>query len=124
MEQFMKHLLRAMLYADPEDITSSFNDEGKRREDKATDDAFDYSTKDLPEFLERATNVYRTRFYIVRQQIMYRRDALLGAYLCSRDTFYCRTPERDRQYNAAFPRNEEKDGKRIPTLMYIRKYID
>ena len=78
----------------------------------------------MPEFLERSTNVYRTRFYIVRQQIMYRRDSLLGAYLCSRDTFYCRTPERDRQYEAAFPHNQEKDGKRIPTLMYIRKYID
>ena len=78
----------------------------------------------MPAFLERATNVYRTRFFIVRQQIMYRRDSFLGAYLCSRDTFYCRTPERDRQFEAAFPRREEKDGKRIPTLMYIRTYID
>lgn len=78
----------------------------------------------VPDFLERATNVYRTKFFIVRQQIMYRRDSLLGAYLCSRDTFYCRTPERDRQFEAAFPRREEKDGKRIPTLMYIRTYID
>ena len=67
---------------------------------------------------------YTRSYYGSVQQIMYRRDSLLGAYLCSRDTFYCRTPERDRQYEAAFPHNEEKNGKRIPTLMYIRKYID
>ena len=123
MEQFMKHFLDVLLHADPEDIVSSFDDDMKDDCEEEEDDSGDWDG-DMPEFLERSTNVYRTRFYIVRQQIMYRRDSLLGAYLCSRDTFYCRTPERDRQYEAAFPHNQEKDGKRIPTLMYIRKYID
>ena len=122
MEQFMKHFLDVLLHADPEDIVSSFDDDMKDDCEEEEDNG-DWDG-DMPEFLERSTNVYRTRFYIVRQQIMYRRDSLLGAYLCSRDTFYCRTPERDRQYEAAFPHNQEKDGKRIPTLMYIRKYID
>ena len=121
MEQFMKHFLDVLLHADPEDIVSSFDDD--MEDDCEEEDSGDWDG-DMPEFLERSTNVYRTRFYIVRQQIMYRRDSLLGAYLCSRDTFYCRTPERDRQYEAAFPHNQGKDGKRIPTLMYIRKYID
>ena len=121
MEQFMKHFLDVLLHADPEDIVSSFDDD--MEDDCEEEDSGDWDG-DMPEFLERSTNVYRTRYYIVRQQIMYRRDSLLGAYLCSRDTFYCRTPERDRQYEAAFPNNQEKDGKRIPTLMYIRKYID
>lgn len=123
MEQFMKHFLDVLLHADPEDIVSSFDDDIEDDCEEEEDDSGDWDG-DMPEFLERSTNVYRTRFYIVRQQIMYRRDSLLGAYLCSRDTFYCRTPERDRQYEAAFPHNQEKDGKRIPTLMYIRKYID
>lgn len=122
MEQFMKHFLDVLLHADPEDIVSSFDDD--MEDDCEEEEDNDDWDGDMPEFLERSTNVYRTRYYIVRQQIMYRRDSLLGAYLCSRDTFYCRTPERDRQYEAAFPHNEEKDGKRIPTLMYIRKYID
>lgn len=121
MEQFMKQFLEALLHAKPEDIVSSFDDD--MEDDCEKEDGGDLD-RVIPEFLERSTNVYRTRFYIVRQQIMYRRDSLLGAYLCSRDTFYCRTPERDRQYEAAFPHNEEKNGKRIPTLMYIRKYID
>lgn len=123
MEQFMKHFLDVLLHADPEDIVSSFDDDIEDDCEEEEEDSGDWDV-DMPEFLERSTNVYRTRFYIVRQQIMYRRDSLLGAYLCSRDTFYCRTPERDRQYEAAFPHNQEKDGKRIPTLMYIRKYID
>lgn len=123
MEQFMKHFLDVLLHADPEDIVSSFDDDMEDDCEEEEEDSGDWDG-DMPEFLERSTNVYRTRYYIVRQQIMYRRDSLLGAYLCSRDTFYCRTPERDRQYEAAFPHNQEKDGKRIPTLMYIRKYID
>lgn len=123
MEQFMKHFLDVLLHADPEDIVSSFDDDMEDDCEEEEEDSGDWDG-DMPEFLERSTNVYRTRFYIVRQQIMYRRDSLLGAYLCSRDTFYCRTPERDRQYEAAFPHNQEKDGKRIPTLMYVRKYID
>lgn len=123
MEQFMKHFLDVLLHADPEDIVSSFDDDMEDDCEEEEEDSGDWDG-DMPEFLERSTNVYRTRYYIVRQQIMYRRDSLLGAYLCSRDTFYCRTPERDRQYEAAFPHNEEKNGKRIPTLMYIRKYID
>ena len=123
MEQFMKHFLDVLLHADPEDIVSSFDDDMEDDCEEEEEDSGDWDG-DMPEFLERSTNVYRTRFYIVRQQIMYRRDSLLGAYLCSRDTFHCRTPERDRQYEAAFPHNQEKDGKRIPTLMYIRKYID
>ena len=123
MEQFMKHFLDVLLHADPEDIVSSFDDDIEDDCEEEEEDSGDWDV-DMPEFLERSTNVYRTRYYIVRQQIMYRRDSLLGAYLCSRDTFYCRTPERDRQYEAAFPHNQEKDGKRIPTLMYIRKYID
>lgn len=122
MEQFMKRFLEALLHAKPEDIVSSFDDNAENDEEEE-ENTGDWDG-DMPDFLKRSTNVYRTRFYIVRQQIMYRRDSLFGAYLCSRDSFYCRTPERDRQYEAAFPHNEEKDGKRIPALMYIRKYID
>ncbi len=145
MEQFMKHFVHAILHAKPEDIVTSFDDyddyeddeeyedeqnvqdekAGSVDDDEDVEEAFDYSTDDdLPDFLVRATNVYRTDYYIVRQQVMYKNDALLGAYLCSKDTFFCRTPERDRLYALAFPKREEVDGKRIRTLMYVRKYID
>ena len=143
MEHFMKHFVHAILHAKPEDIVTSFDDYDDYEDDEEYEDeqnvqdekagsvdedveeAFDYSTDDdLPDFLVRATNVYRTDYYIVRQQVMYKNDALLGAYPCSKDTFFCRTPERDRLYALAFPKREEVDGKRIRTLMYVRKYID
>ena len=143
MEHFMKHFVHAILHAKPEDIVTSFDDYDDYEDDEEYEDeqnvqdekagsvdedveeAFDYSTDDdLPDFLVRATNVYRTDYYIVRQQVMYKNDALLGAYLCSKDTFFCRTPERGRLYALAFPKREEVDGKRIRTLMYVRKYID
>lgn len=147
MEQFMKHFVHAILHAKPEDIVTSFDEDyddceldeenfdeeqsetnettADKAERESIEEAFDYSTDDdLPDFLVRATNVYRTDYYIVRQQVMYKNDALLGAYLCSKDTFFCRTPERDRQYVKAFPKRADADGKRISTLMYVRKYID
>lgn len=40
----------------------------------------------VPDFLKNATNVYRTRCYIVKQHIMYKDDVRLGTYLFSCDT--------------------------------------
>ncbi len=148
MEQFMKHFVHAILHAKPEDIVTSFDedyddcepdeneenlDEGQseanettadKAEKESIEEAFDYSTDDdMPDFLERATNVYRTDYYIVRQQILYKNDPIFGGYMCSCDTFFYRTPLRDRQYLLAFPKRADGDGKRIRTLMYVRKYI-
>ena len=145
MEQFMKHFVHAILHAKPEDVVTSFDDyddyeddeeyedeqnvqdekAGSVDDDEDVEEAFDYSTDDdLPDFLERATNVYRTDYYIVRQQILYKNDPIFGGYMCSCDTFFYRTPLRDRQYLLAFPKRADGDGKRIRTLMYVRKYID
>ena len=146
MEQFMKHFVHAILHAKPEDIVTSFDEDfddddvdevfdeehdfakemSNHETEKGSDEeASDHGTDDdMPEFLERATNVYRTDCYIVRQQILYKNDPIFGGYMCSCDTFFYRTPLRDRQYSLAFPKRADGNGKRIRTLMYIRKYID
>ena len=146
MEQFMKHFVHAILHAKPEDIVTSFDEDfddddvdevfdeehdfaketsNHKTEKKSDEEASDLGTDDdMPEFLERATNVYRTDCYIVRQQILYKNDPIFGGYMCSCDTFFYRTPLRDRQYALAFPKRAEGNGKRIRTLMYVRKYID
>lgn len=149
MEQFMKHFVQAILRGKPEDIVTSFDedfddfdpdesaedfDEGQNvqgmaeaddEESEAVEEVFDYSTDDdFPDFLVRATNVYRTDYYIVRQQILYKNDSIFGGYMCSKDTFFYRTPERDRQYARVFPKRADADGKRIRTLMYVRKYVE
>ncbi len=77
----------------------------------------------VPEFLVDATNVYRTREYIVRQQITLH-DGVLGGYLLSRDTYYRCTPQRDREFEKVFSDRINVNGKRIPTAMHKRAYVD
>ena len=77
----------------------------------------------IPDYFKDATNVYRTRLYIVKQRITLRIDEY-GSYLFSHDTYYRCTPERDRQYEAVFAKRIRVNGKRIHTDMYARTYID
>lgn len=81
-------------------------------------------TERIPEFLVGATNVYRTREYIVKQCVAFSYDELYGTYLMSRDTYYRCTTKRDREFEAAFADRKNVNGKRIPTAMYARVYID
>ena len=76
MEQFMKHFLDVLLHADPEDIVSSFDDDMEDDCEEEEEDSGDWDG-DMPEFLERSTNVYRTRFYIVASR------SCTGATRCS-----------------------------------------
>ena len=65
----------------------------------------------VPEFLIGATNVYRTRYYIVRQRICLR-DGESGSYLVSHDTYFRCTPKLDQEYDNVFSDREDVDGKR------------
>ena len=70
------------------------------------------------------TNIYRTRDYIVTQRITFRFDEEYGNILFSHDTYYRRSARRDKIYETAFAKRIRKDGKRIHTSKYARKYID
>ena len=76
----------------------------------------------VPEFIRNATNVYRTKNYIVRQVMGIRYGCEETPEVFSRDTFYVRTPERDRAYELLFCRRRQVDGKRLLTTMYARTY--
>ena len=78
------------------------------------------------DFVNNADNVYRTREYIVKQQIStsVNKNSLI-THLISQDTYYLRTPKRDVEYNIIFKvRGKNIDGKRIRSTMYTRKYVD
>ena len=78
------------------------------------------------DFVNNADNVYRTREYIVKQQIStsVNKNSLI-THLISEDTYYLRTPKRDVEYNIIFKvRSKNIDGKRIRSTMYTRKYVD
>ena len=77
-----------------------------------------------PDFMVNATNVYRTKEYIVKQQITIVSSLDKDSYLLSEDTYYVRTPLREFQYNCVFTNRKRKNGKRLPSNTYTRKYVD
>ena len=77
-----------------------------------------------PDFVENATNVYRTSEFIVRQIMGFRNNSERGVAFISHDTYYHRTRERDAEYELAFFMRDHIDGKRLPSNMYSRKYVD
>lgn len=79
--------------------------------------------KGIPEFVRNANNVYRTKNFIVKQEIAIRCDSVGMSAVLSRDTFYARTTVRDMEYEAYFSRRRYINGKRLPSTIYSRKYI-
>ena len=77
----------------------------------------------IPEFAENATNVYRTKKYIVKQILGIQYGCEENNVVYSRDTFYKRTPERDKEYEILFCLRRNVDGKRLPSTMYARIYV-
>lgn len=76
------------------------------------------------DFLYDANNVYRTKNFIVKQVIGVRLSDELNNVVFSFDTYYRRTKKRDKIYEKAFAERKNKDGKRLPTTMYARTYIE
>ena len=76
------------------------------------------------DFLYDANNVYRTKNFIVKQVIGVRLSDELNNVVFSFDTYYRRTKKRDKIYEKTFTERKNKDGKRLPTTMYARTYIE
>lgn len=70
------------------------------------------------------TNVYRTRHYIVFQEIGLCDDEEMGTFLFSVDGYCWRTKQRDADYERRFRKRKDVDGQRIPVGTYIREYVD
>ena len=77
----------------------------------------------VPDYLKGATNVYRTKQYIVKQILGIQYSQKENNVVFSRDTYYRRTPERDREYEILFCLRRNVDGKRLPSTMYAKIYI-
>ena len=77
----------------------------------------------IPEFLKDATNVYRTRKYIVRQIIVLKYDPSEGANFCSYDTLFLRNAKRDADYKMTFKARRHMDGKRLRTGLSTSSYV-
>ena len=78
----------------------------------------------IPDFLRDADNVYRTKYYIVKQVIAIQENTEENNQVVSFDTYYRRTPKRDRTYDLTYQDKVKLDGKRLPSTIYSRKYVD
>jgi len=78
----------------------------------------------MPDFMIGATNVYRTQYYIVKQNFGIKINPGENNMTFSHDTFYVRTKQRDAEYELIFCNKKHIDGKRLPTTMYARQYVD
>ena len=74
--------------------------------------------KTCPDFIKGATNVYRTKKYIVKQRIDIEVDMEDDNVLISYDTYYVRTQKRDKEYEYGM---SEKTEHRRETYAY--KYV-
>ena len=77
-----------------------------------------------PEFLADADNVYRTPKYIVKQVMELIENSVEDNWVISYDTYYRRTPKRDLAYMMAYSDKDKIDGKRMPSTMFTRTYVD
>lgn len=71
-----------------------------------------------------AINYYRTGQYIVKQELYIKLAETEYNALCSYDTYYRRTPKRDLEYGIRFAFRKNIEGRRLPSNMYMRKYIE
>lgn len=79
---------------------------------------------DLPDFVIDADNVYRTSNYIVKQSLKVQLNSAEANAIISCDVFYKRTKRRDSEYEQVFYDRKQIDGKRLPSTMFTRKYVD
>ncbi len=80
--------------------------------------------KQMCEFIKKASNVYRTKHFIVVQEVGVESDKIQMNNICSYDTYFARTKARDKEYEKLYKDRKHIDGKRLRAGMYSRKYID
>ena len=72
--------------------------------------------------LKDANNAYRTKEYIITQQIKYVNDPFLGSYIESHDVYFKRTKDRDAIYEQVFALRFMIDGDRIHSKVNTHHY--
>lgn len=77
------------------------------------------------DFMHNADNVYRTENYIISQRVHICRNGAKEVQVMSEDTYYLRTLKRDYEYESVFKAERANlDGKRFPTTMHIKRYVE
>ena len=77
----------------------------------------------IPDFCMDAVNVYRTKRYIVKQDLSVEQTDDGQTIVLSKDVFYERTKIRERQYENIFAKRKHMNGKRLLSTSYTRRYV-
>ena len=75
------------------------------------------------DIIDDAINTYRTKHFIVKQNISIQSNNINGTFLFSVDTYLARNNHRDKKYEKAFSLRKNIDGSRLHATSYIRKYV-
>ena len=78
----------------------------------------------LYRLLSDATNVYRTKYFIIKQVVVIDCNEKIDSAIFSQDTFIKRTKSRDKEYEKMYEQRMNINGKRMPTNMCARRYVD
>jgi len=76
----------------------------------------------VPDFMKDAKNVYRTRNYIIKQDISFNYDLYGNTNIHSDDTYYLRNKKLDKEFDRIFADRKNLNGKRICTITHTKKY--
>lgn len=78
----------------------------------------------LYKLLNDATNVYRTKHFIIKQVVVIDCHDEIDSGIFSQDTFIKRNKSRDKEYEKLYEQRMNINGKRMPTNMCARRYVD
>lgn len=78
--------------------------------------------KELPEFLIDCHNVYRTKYYVIKQKLVTTHNKNGESMTHSEDTYYLRNYETDRQFERFFNTRVNKEGRRVPSDTQTKHY--
>ena len=74
--------------------------------------------------IENATNTYRTKYFIITQELEIVSDVCANNEVISHDTYFKRSKWRDKQYEYNFKTRKNINGKRLQSTMQSKIYVD
>lgn len=77
----------------------------------------------IPDFCKDAVNVYRTKQYIVKQDISIEGMDNGDTIVFSNDVYYQRNKYLDKQFEQIFAQRKHVNGKRLPSTSFTRRYV-
>ena len=76
-----------------------------------------------PDFMKNANNVYRTKYYIIKQVLSINTDMNGSSTIHSDDFYYLRTKHLDKLFEFYFGNRLVINGKRLHSTAHTKKYM-